>query len=75
MSTTADKTKPATIMVPVMTMEEVPILSEEERAELIASLKEAEAEIAAGKGVPFNPETFRDEMLTLYRAAKAKKGA
>jgi hypothetical protein len=32
-------------------MEEVPLLNEEERAELIALLKEAEAEIGAGNCV------------------------
>ncbi|MFZ1963454.1 MAG: hypothetical protein WAU78_08290 [Roseiarcus sp.] len=32
-------------MVPVTTMEELPILSEEERADMLASLKAAEARI------------------------------
>jgi hypothetical protein len=36
------------MMVPVITMEEVPVLSDEERADLIASLKQAEADVAAG---------------------------
>jgi len=38
-------------MVPVTTTEEVRILSEEERADMVASLKEAEARIAAGQYV------------------------
>jgi hypothetical protein len=37
-----------TTFVPVVSMEEVPVLSEGERAELVASLKEGQAAIAAG---------------------------
>jgi len=38
-----------TMVVPVITMEEVPVLSERERADFVASLKQAEADVAAGK--------------------------
>lgn len=37
--------EPLTEVIPVTTMVEVPVLSEAERAELVASLREAEAEI------------------------------
>ena len=63
------------MMVPVMTMEEVPVLSKAERDELIASLEKAQAEIAAGNCTTYNPDTFMDEMMAVYRAAKAKKPA
>ena len=61
------------MMVPVMTVEEVPVLSEAERDELIASLKEGQARIAAGEFTVHNPDTFMDEMMAVYRAAKVKK--
>ena len=59
-----------TTMVPVTTMEEIPVLSETERAELLASLKEAEKRVAAGEAVEFDPKTFKDRLLGIYRAAK-----
>ena len=59
-----------TTMVPVTTMEEIPVLSEAERAELLASLKEAEQRAAAGEAVEFDPKTFKDRLLGIYRAAK-----
>jgi hypothetical protein len=59
-----------TTMVPVTTMEEIPILSEEERAKLIASLKKAEAEIEAGKGIDFEPKKFRGRLIKIYRGGK-----
>ena len=58
-----------------MTIEVVPAVSDAERDELIGSLKEAEAEIAAGNCTTYNPETFVDEMMAVYRAAKAKMSA
>ena len=61
------------MMVPVMTMEEVPILSDAERDELIASLKEAEARIAAGEYTVHNPETFVDELMKVRAATLCKK--
>ena len=56
-----------TMVVPVVTMEEVPVLSERERAELIASLKQAEAEVSAGKAKPFNREAFKKRFLAICR--------
>lgn len=57
-------------MVPVTTMEEVPVLTEEERAELMAALKEAEARIKAGEGIEYDPKTFKERLLRIYRNAK-----
>jgi len=59
-----------TTMVPVTTMEELPVLSDKERAELGASLKEAEARIEAGQGVDYDAKTFKRRLLDIYRGVK-----
>ena len=59
--------KRETMVVPVVTMEEVAVLSERERADLIASLKQADAEVAAGKAKPFNREAFKKRFLAVCR--------
>ena len=59
-----------TTMVPVTTMEEIPVLSARERAELLTSLKAAEGRIKAGKGVDYDPKTFKDRLIGIYRARK-----
>ena len=70
-------TKPATkekrrrtTMVPVTTMEEVPVLSEQERAELLKSLKDAEARVKAGKAADYDPKTFKKRLIEIYRGSK-----
>ncbi len=73
MGRTVDKKPRRTAMMPVTTMEEVPILDEEERAEMLASLKEAEARIAAGDYVVHDSSTFVDQMLAMRAAAKQSK--
>lgn len=65
MKTPASKT--GTTFVPVVTIEEAPILSEGERQDLIASLKEAEADIAAGRTTVFNREGFLKEFFAICR--------
>jgi hypothetical protein len=68
---TATKSKRRrTTMVPVTTMEEIPVLSDKERAELLASLKEAEARVKAGKAVDYDPKTFKQRLLRIYRGRK-----
>ena len=69
MTDTARKRR-RTTMVPVTTLEEMPVLDESERSELLASLKEAESDIKAGKGIEYDPETFRDRLVRIYRANK-----
>ncbi len=77
-SKTAAKTatKPAkdkrrrTTMVPVTTMEEIPILSGKERAELIARLKAAEARVKDGQAIDYDPEKFKERLVGIYRKAK-----
>ena len=56
-----------TMVVPVITMEEVPVLSERERADFVASLKQAEADVAAGKAKPFNRQEFTKRILAICR--------
>jgi hypothetical protein len=60
-----------TAMVAVSTVEEAPVLSEKERAEMIASLKAAEARVAAGQYVEHDPETFVDRLMEI-RAAEIR---
>ena len=73
MSTTADNKARRTTMMPVTTMEEVPIVSDTERAEMLASLKAAEARIAAGQYVEHEPNTFVGRMMGIRAAALRKK--
>jgi hypothetical protein len=56
-----------TIVVPVVTLEEVPVPSERERDDLVASLKQAEADVAAGKAKPFVRETFKKRFLAICK--------
>ena len=46
------------------------MLSESERAELITSLKEAEARGKAGEAVDYDPNTFKKRLLDIYRRSK-----
>ncbi len=59
-----------TTMVPVTTMEEVPVLDERERAELLKSLAESEAHIAAGNYTEYDPKTLKDRLIGIQRAKK-----
>ena len=59
-----------TTMVPVTTMEEIPVLSGKERAELITRLKAAQARVKAGKAIDYDPETFKERLVDIYRKAK-----
>jgi hypothetical protein len=51
-------------------MEEIPVLDSKEQAELLRSLRDAEADIRAGKGIEYNPKKFRDRLLRIYRDKK-----
>jgi hypothetical protein len=59
-------------MVPVTTMEEIPVLSDGERAELQASLEQAEGRVKAGEAVDYHPKAFKDRLVAIYRAAKRR---
>jgi hypothetical protein len=59
-----------TTVVPVTTMEEIPVLSEQEREELLTSLKDAEARAKAGEAAEYDPNTFKDRLIGIYRGGK-----
>jgi hypothetical protein len=59
-----------TTMVPVTTMEEIPILSGKERNELLARLKAAQARVKAGKAIDYDPAAFKERLVGIYRRAK-----
>jgi hypothetical protein len=61
------KPEPATTFVPVVTMEEVPVLSDEEREDLIASLKDGEADVRAGRATSFDREGFIARFMAICR--------
>jgi hypothetical protein len=66
---TGDKRR-RTTMVPVTTMEEVPVLSDKECAQLRASLEEAEGRIKAGQGIDYDAEAFKKRLTDVYRGSK-----
>ena len=55
-------------------MEEVLILSEEERADMVAVLKDAEARVASGEYVEHDPDTFVDHLMEVRASAIRNKG-
>jgi hypothetical protein len=59
-----------TTLVPVTTMEEVPVLAEEERAELLASLEQAQTCVKGGDYTDYDPKKLKNRMLRIYRAKK-----
>jgi hypothetical protein len=59
-----------TTMVPVTTMEELAVLSDEERSELLAALKEAEAQVRSGGYTDYDPESLKKRLLDIYRNRK-----
>ncbi len=59
-----------TTMVPVTTMEEIPVLSEKERAELLDSLKQAEVRVRSGKAIDYDPKTFKNRLVHIYRGSE-----
>lgn len=74
----ATKTEPKerpTALVPVTTMEELPVLSAAERAALRQSLVEAENRIRSGEFVEYDPQTFKDRLHQSHREAKQAKKA
>ena len=59
-----------TTMVPVTTMEELPVLSAKERAELRTALEQAEQRIKAGQGIDYDPKSFKQRLVNIYRGVK-----
>jgi|HubBroStandDraft_2_1064218.scaffolds.fasta_scaffold2983123_1 hypothetical protein len=54
-------------------MKDLPFLSDSERADMMKSLAEAEADVVAGRGVRFNPATFVDETMARRAEVLHKK--
>ena len=63
-------TQQKTSFVPVTTMEEVPVLSDEEREPLRASLDQARAEITAGNFDELTSERLRAEFDAVFYRGK-----
>ena len=73
--TTATDSRKRTTRIPVTTMEEVPVLSDSERTELVASLEKAKAEIAEGDCVEHDSSTFVDHLMNVRAEALRTKPA
>ncbi|MCW5717172.1 MAG: hypothetical protein KIS68_04995 [Bauldia sp.] len=56
--------------MPVTTMEDIPVLNDAERADLLRALKEAEADISAGRFTEYDPATFKARFNAVRRGAK-----
>ncbi|MCW5713873.1 MAG: hypothetical protein KIT43_05095 [Bauldia sp.] len=56
--------------MPVTTMEDIPVLNDAERADLLRALKEAEADISAGRFTEYDPATFKARFNAARRGAK-----
>ena len=69
-SSAAGKDRRRTTMVPVTTMEELPVLSAEDQAKLRAELEAAEARVAAGEGIDYDRIAFRQQLIDVYRTNK-----
>jgi hypothetical protein len=70
-SKTAAKSKRRrTTMVPVTTMEDIPVLSDRERSELLASLEQAKARVKAGHAIDYDPKAFKKRLIQIYRGSK-----
>lgn len=66
---TRDKRR-RTTQVPVTTMEEIPVLSAQERAKLLTSLEAAQARVKAGKGIDYDSKAFKSRLVGIYRRGK-----
>lgn len=65
-----DDKRRRTTMVPVTTMEELPVLSDKERADLRTALEEAQGRIEAGQSIDYDRKTFKRRLLDIYRSVK-----
>ena len=70
MATKSERRPRHTTMMPVTTMEEVPVLTHAEREALVESLEEGEKRISAGEFVDYDPLTLKARLLNLHRKNK-----
>ncbi len=57
------------VVVPIVSLEELPHRTAEERATLIAELEETEAEMKAGHYTTYSPEWLRERFLEIFSRA------
>ncbi len=57
------------VVVPVVSLEELPRLTAEEHTSLIAELEDAEAEMKAGHYTTYSPEWLRERFLEIFNCA------
>jgi hypothetical protein len=67
--------EPLTEVIPVTNMVEVPVLTEEERAEFMESIREAEADFREGRFKVFTAEEFAAWITQRGQEIRAKKRA
>jgi hypothetical protein len=65
-SSSSQPARRETVIVPVLSLEEMPRLSDKERECLIAELKEAEESMKAGEYVTYSPEWLRQRFREVY---------
>lgn len=51
-------------------MVEFPAPGDKARAELLASLKQSEEDVWAGKAIDYDSKNFKDRLISIYRRAK-----
>ena len=59
-----------TPMVPMTTMEEIPVLADDERDELLGLLEDAQTEISSVEAVDYDPKSFKAGLTEIYRSPK-----
>ena len=59
-----------TTIVPVTTMEEIPVLSDKERADFIDAMNEAQRRLQDGDAIEYDSKTFKDRLVSIYRGGK-----
>jgi hypothetical protein len=69
MSNILDNRQPTTL-IPVTTMEEVAVLSADQRTALLASLADAEREITEGRGALYDSEELRRHFMQGFESRK-----
>jgi hypothetical protein len=55
-----------TVILPVVSLEEMPRLSDDERESLIAELKRAQVSMEAGEYVTYSPEWLKQRFREIY---------
>jgi hypothetical protein len=68
--TSTKDTRRRTTMMPVTTMEEIPVPSPKEREQLLQALRQAETRIKRGKGINHDPKAFKQRLVRIYRGGR-----